>query len=196
MIYKLLTEKYIAPYTEYKHLTYDFQVIVNVAKKGIRPTFPDKTPELISTLIQSMWDSVPTARPDCNSILSSLDSIKQKLPDILPDKTTRKYNLSQPLSHSWTEPTQLEKPLLYQEMLRQELTRPKKVYTDSLDSKKDSSEPIPIDKSPKKTPTKTQSSSRRPKKSQTTSPHQHQHTADPKGKKITSLLHNPLIYIY
>jgi len=158
MIYKLLTEKYIAPYTEYKHLTYDFQVIVNVAKKGIRPTFPENTPEPISTLIQSMWDTVPNQRPDCNSIIASLDSIKQTLPDILPDKTPKKYNLSQPLSHTWTEPTQLEKPFLYQEIIRQELARPKKAYSDSYDT-------IPSDKSPpKKTPTKIQQGARRPKK--------------------------------
>eukprot|EP01117_Protostelium_nocturnum_P019355 TRINITY_DN8377_c0_g1_i1.p1 TRINITY_DN8377_c0_g1~~TRINITY_DN8377_c0_g1_i1.p1 ORF type:complete len:845 (-),score=232.08 TRINITY_DN8377_c0_g1_i1:26-2560(-) len=64
--------EYIRPYSEYKHLILDFQIIIQVAKDKLRPKLPNGCPELMANLIQACWDAAEEQRPTCKQILEML----------------------------------------------------------------------------------------------------------------------------
>lgn len=66
---------YEAPYSEYKSLTYDFQIIVQASKKGIRPSLNSKIPTSISNVIMRCWDHEPQNRPDARALLKYFEDI-------------------------------------------------------------------------------------------------------------------------
>ena len=64
MAARLMTQKYAAPYSEYKHITLDFQIIIAAAKKDTRPSIPAACPEVIAQMIDILWRPKPDDRPD------------------------------------------------------------------------------------------------------------------------------------
>lgn len=38
---------YERPFAEFKNLQFDFQIIIQTAKKGLRPTIPESCPEVL-----------------------------------------------------------------------------------------------------------------------------------------------------
>ena len=61
-----MTGSYKAPYTsEHKHLVFDFQIIIQTAKKDLRPTIPEGCPEVIKNLLTICWDKDPEVRLSC-----------------------------------------------------------------------------------------------------------------------------------
>lgn len=64
-----MTGEYLQPYADHKNLTFDFQIIIQTAKRGLRPTFPTKTPEHWVQCISLCWDSDPLKRPECPQLL-------------------------------------------------------------------------------------------------------------------------------
>lgn len=53
---KCVTMKYAAPYSEFDFIKYDFQIIIQVAKKDTRPTIPLNCPLVLTKLISmSPW---------------------------------------------------------------------------------------------------------------------------------------------
>ena len=62
---RALKGKYEAPFSEYKNLTMDFQIIIQVAKAHLRPTIPELCPQPVRDLIEGAWvfnrDDRPTA---------------------------------------------------------------------------------------------------------------------------------------
>eukprot|EP01119_Soliformovum_irregulare_P019265 TRINITY_DN6056_c0_g1_i4.p1 TRINITY_DN6056_c0_g1~~TRINITY_DN6056_c0_g1_i4.p1 ORF type:complete len:567 (+),score=148.63 TRINITY_DN6056_c0_g1_i4:38-1738(+) len=73
--------KYLQPFKEYKNLVMDYQVIVQVAKKGLRPTIRPEIPLKIRVLIENMWSQVPEERPAPYLVLHMLDAIAQDIKD-------------------------------------------------------------------------------------------------------------------
>lgn len=63
------------PFKEFKEISFEFQVIISVAQKGIRPTIHPKCPKIISDLITDCWKDVPSDRPDCNQLIDRLSAI-------------------------------------------------------------------------------------------------------------------------
>jgi len=55
---------------------YDFQILIGVSKKGIRPTLPPFCPEELKMMIASCWAVQPEKRPDCGFLLVQLNMIK------------------------------------------------------------------------------------------------------------------------
>lgn len=55
---------------------YDFQVLIGVSKKGIRPTLPATCPEEFKMMITSCWSGQAEKRPDCGFLLIQLNMIK------------------------------------------------------------------------------------------------------------------------
>jgi len=61
--------KYHRPFSEYKEIKYDFQVVVAAAKKELRPTISKETPLPLKNIITNCWDDDPNKRPDAYSLI-------------------------------------------------------------------------------------------------------------------------------
>jgi len=73
LVTKCVTGKYALPYSEYPHINFDFQIIIQVAKKGIRPTIPTQVPIEVALLIRKLWEDKPQNRPNTEKILEDID---------------------------------------------------------------------------------------------------------------------------
>eukprot|EP01122_Echinamoeba_exundans_P009808 TRINITY_DN352_c0_g1_i2.p1 TRINITY_DN352_c0_g1~~TRINITY_DN352_c0_g1_i2.p1 ORF type:complete len:996 (+),score=291.25 TRINITY_DN352_c0_g1_i2:1728-4715(+) len=67
--------KYDAPFSEYKSLIYDFQIIVQASRKGLRPTIDPKVPQALQNVIRLCWDHEPENRPETSYILHFFEEI-------------------------------------------------------------------------------------------------------------------------
>eukprot|EP01089_Gocevia_fonbrunei_P014277 TRINITY_DN3876_c0_g1_i1.p1 TRINITY_DN3876_c0_g1~~TRINITY_DN3876_c0_g1_i1.p1 ORF type:complete len:497 (+),score=74.25 TRINITY_DN3876_c0_g1_i1:52-1491(+) len=63
------------PYSEYSWLKFDFQIIIQTSKKGLRPTLPSECPEPLKQLIIESWDEDPAKRPEFVDILQRLEEL-------------------------------------------------------------------------------------------------------------------------
>lgn len=68
--------EYERPYQEYPNLHFDFQIIIQTAKKGLRPTIPPSTPSKFTELIKQCWDKDASNRPSCKEILIVLEQLE------------------------------------------------------------------------------------------------------------------------
>mmetsp|Transcript_15621 Transcript_15621/g.44295 ORF Transcript_15621/g.44295 Transcript_15621/m.44295 type:complete len:1063 (+) Transcript_15621:197-3385(+) len=78
IIYRTLTREYLQPYADQPHLTFDFQIIIQTAKKGLRPSFPENTPEHWKAVVERCWDADPTKRPECPELLEALAELQKE----------------------------------------------------------------------------------------------------------------------
>jgi len=69
MVTRLITGRYRAPYSEYPGIHFDFQIIIQTAQHGMRPTIHPKTPQCIQDLLVTCWDSNPDNRPSCADMI-------------------------------------------------------------------------------------------------------------------------------
>jgi serine/threonine protein kinase len=53
LMVKCINLKYLAPYGEYDFIKYDFQIIVQVARNGTRPTIPVNCPLVLTKIIST-----------------------------------------------------------------------------------------------------------------------------------------------
>lgn len=77
LVTRCITGKYCKPYSEHKNLKYDFQIIIQTAKNGLRPVIHSSTPAPFLELMQQCWDTIPTNRPSFAIILQTLQQIRQ-----------------------------------------------------------------------------------------------------------------------
>jgi len=75
---RIVTGTYARPYQEYKHLKIDFQILMAAAKKKLRPTFPEKTPNCLKEMIARCWNHEVGARPNCNQLLNIMEVCRQE----------------------------------------------------------------------------------------------------------------------
>jgi hypothetical protein len=75
------------PFKEFKEITFEFQVIISVAQKGVRPTIHPKCPKSIRDLISHCWSDVAGERLDCQQIIDKLASINTEY-----EKNTKKWD--------------------------------------------------------------------------------------------------------
>jgi len=78
IVNRIMKGKYEGPYSEFKNLTYDFQIIIQAAKEHVRPTIPKDTPQCVVDLITQCWNKSQAGRPSLSSIISTLESIEQQ----------------------------------------------------------------------------------------------------------------------
>jgi hypothetical protein len=76
LLNRCITGVYQKPYSEHKNLKFDFQVIVQTAKHGVRPTIPSSCPPPFVELMKKCWDADPDKRPDFTTIIKELIVIK------------------------------------------------------------------------------------------------------------------------
>lgn len=77
LVTRCIKREYFRPYQEYPNLHFDFQIIIQTAKKGLRPTIPPTTPAGFVDLIKQAWDHDANKRPDCKQMLVALDALEQ-----------------------------------------------------------------------------------------------------------------------
>lgn len=66
---------YQAPFAEYKTLIYDFQIIVQASRKGMRPTIAPGVPNALANIIRLCWDHEPANRPSAAQLLKFFEEI-------------------------------------------------------------------------------------------------------------------------
>lgn len=81
---RCILKQYQSPYSSYKSLIHDFQIIVQAAKKGIRPEINKDIPEPMVNVMKLCWDHEPKNRPDVDTLLHFFEDISE-FPD-QPDK--------------------------------------------------------------------------------------------------------------
>jgi len=96
MVTRCVKGEYVRPYAD-KKFVLDFQVIIQVAKNGVRPEFEPGIPPDMAKLINLCWDTNPQKRIPCLEILDALynmqDSYKANPQEWkLPDKTNSKQS--------------------------------------------------------------------------------------------------------
>jgi len=81
MAVRTCTGKYSIPYSEYKQLVFDFQIIIQTAKKDLRPTFPKNIPPVLKELISRCWDPKPENRPETSELITILQEVEKNYQD-------------------------------------------------------------------------------------------------------------------
>jgi len=71
---------YQNPYLEeFKHLTADFQIAMQVAEKQLRNTIPRSCPSKFADLINECWAPEPEDRPSATEILEKLKNMQNSI---------------------------------------------------------------------------------------------------------------------
>lgn len=78
LVTRCILGHYERPFGEYKNLQFDFQIIIQTAKKGLRPTIPPTCPEGWKQLIRDCFDHATEKRPDCGEILRRLEELHKE----------------------------------------------------------------------------------------------------------------------
>jgi len=76
IVYKLINNEYLQPFSEFPHLVFDFQIIIQVAKNNLRPTIPETTPDSVKNLINSCWNGDHEARPTAQQLLVMISTVQ------------------------------------------------------------------------------------------------------------------------
>lgn len=77
MVARLMSGVYAIPFAEYKHLVFDFQVLIQVAKNNLRPTLPPHCPEHYRLVVERCWNTDPEKRPDTAELLVALEELEK-----------------------------------------------------------------------------------------------------------------------
>ena len=60
LVNRLITGEYARPYEEHPELQFDYQIIIQTAKHGLRPTLHTSTPEPLRQLMENGWAADPS----------------------------------------------------------------------------------------------------------------------------------------
>jgi len=74
--YRTVVGEYMRPYAD-GHFIADCQILVAVAKRGLRPTVPSQLPAEFKEILRNCWETDPDNRPDCDEILTKLEEIQE-----------------------------------------------------------------------------------------------------------------------
>jgi len=75
LLVRTIKGTYERPYSD-KPYTADFQVLFNVATKGVRPTFPDNTPSRLETLLKQCWEEDVSKRKNVDQFVAGFNMIR------------------------------------------------------------------------------------------------------------------------
>eukprot|EP01090_Pellita_catalonica_P007999 TRINITY_DN18635_c0_g1_i1.p1 TRINITY_DN18635_c0_g1~~TRINITY_DN18635_c0_g1_i1.p1 ORF type:complete len:328 (+),score=63.93 TRINITY_DN18635_c0_g1_i1:53-985(+) len=85
LVKRNLSGEHQLPFSEYKHLRFAFQIIIQTAKYDLRPTVPANCPAQVKTMIEACWHKDPENRYEFSEIVEKLkvlqteyDSYSQK----------------------------------------------------------------------------------------------------------------------
>eukprot|EP01123_Difflugia_compressa_P005677 TRINITY_DN1769_c0_g1_i2.p1 TRINITY_DN1769_c0_g1~~TRINITY_DN1769_c0_g1_i2.p1 ORF type:complete len:218 (+),score=36.09 TRINITY_DN1769_c0_g1_i2:56-655(+) len=78
IVNRVITRTYVQPYAEFSNLKFDFQIIVQSATNGLRPTIPSNCPPAFRELIVDCWAPSQQARPSLEQIAQTLGVIEEQ----------------------------------------------------------------------------------------------------------------------
>jgi len=73
LVNRVATGQWKALFSEFPSLRFDFQILMNVAKKHTRPTIASSCPTFLADLIQKCWQHKPEERPKAGECYKILD---------------------------------------------------------------------------------------------------------------------------
>jgi len=76
MCYRCLNGQYEQPFSEFS-FSFDFQILIQSAKKDCRPTIPTNCPQPFADLITTCWDKDPENRPSTAEVAQQLQALEQ-----------------------------------------------------------------------------------------------------------------------
>jgi len=76
LVARCIKREYVRPFSEHKNLQFDFQIIIQTAKKGLRLVIPPSCPQGIVNLITESWAHEGDTRPSCKELLERLGSLQ------------------------------------------------------------------------------------------------------------------------
>lgn len=80
LTYRTMKGEYLRPYGEYPFMVRDYQIIIQVARKDLRPTIPDRTPAPIADIIRSLWAKKPAnPRPTASQLLEMFEHLETQV---------------------------------------------------------------------------------------------------------------------
>lgn len=78
LAYRVINQKYQRPYEEFPNLKLDYQIILQTAMKGLRPTIPSTTPIHFANLIRICTAKEQSARPSAKELLQAVLELKEE----------------------------------------------------------------------------------------------------------------------
>lgn len=76
LAYRTITAKYLRPFGEFKHLQFDFQILIQACKMNLRPTIPPNTPQSLVDLITQCWAPERDSRLEAVEVFDRLTKIE------------------------------------------------------------------------------------------------------------------------
>lgn len=76
VVNRVMKGVYEQPYSEYKNIQFDFQIIIQASKDNLRPTLPPSTPASLKALIQACVHPENDERPTGSDLLTLLQTAK------------------------------------------------------------------------------------------------------------------------
>lgn len=98
MTTRIVAGKYRAPYSEYPHLLFDYQIMIQTAKCNLRPTVLPTTPTPLAEIIKRCWSANPDDRPETPVLLDILSKIAQNYQENKAAWDTSCYDVQNPKS--------------------------------------------------------------------------------------------------
>jgi len=77
LVTRAIKLEYERPYQEYPNLHFDFQIIIQTAKKGLRPTVPETCPPAFADLIRTCWAHEAEKRLHCSQVSQALEELEK-----------------------------------------------------------------------------------------------------------------------
>lgn len=75
---RAMTGAHERPFSEFKNIKFDFQIIMHAAKKHVRPTIPARTPTSLRSAIERSWNKDVPPRPEALELLALLQTASGK----------------------------------------------------------------------------------------------------------------------
>jgi serine/threonine protein kinase len=75
---RAMTGAHERPFSEFKNIKFDFQIIMHAAKKHVRPTIPARTPTSLRAAIERCWNKDVPPRPEALELLVLLQTASGK----------------------------------------------------------------------------------------------------------------------
>lgn len=76
VINRVLKGVYEQPYSEYKNIQFDFQIIIQASKDHLRPTLPTTTPTSLQNLVKACVHPENESRPTGSELLTMITAVK------------------------------------------------------------------------------------------------------------------------
>lgn len=78
LAHRCINRVYAQPYSEYTHIVFDFQIIIQTAKNNLRPTIPATCPQVYVDLIKRCWDPEPDNRPETEELIQMVRDLQNE----------------------------------------------------------------------------------------------------------------------